>query len=109
MIPLPQTTIEIERLADPDADQFDTAAWTPVATGVRAVIGEPAGLENRDGGARSDRTARLNADPCELLPRDRVVDLTTGETWSVDWVNQRGPLLAHTVAGLTNASGVARG
>lgn len=109
MIPLPTTTISVQRLAAPDADQFDTAAWTTVGINVPAHLGSPGGTENRDGGARSGRTARLVCDTVELLARDRVLDQTTGETWSVDWVTQRGYLIQHTVAELTRAEGVARG
>ena len=108
MIPLPTTTVTIER-PGADTDQFDTPTWTVVATGVQAHIGSPGGQENRDGGARSDETGRLVCNPTAILARDRVTDESTGQVWGVEWVQQRGPFLAHTVAQLTRAVGVARG
>lgn len=109
MIPLPTTTITVERVADPDADQFDPASWQVIGINVPAHLGSPGGSENRDGGARSDLTARLVCDTVELLARDRILDQTTGQYWSVQWVIQRNWLLAHAVAELTRAEGTARG
>jgi hypothetical protein len=96
-------------VADPDADQFDAASWQQVGINVPAHLGSPGGAENRDGGARSDRTARLVCDTVELRAQDRVLDQATGQYWSVQWVAQRSWLLAHTVAELSRAEGTARG
>lgn len=109
MIPLPTTTITVERPSTSTVDAWDTQTWEDVAVNVPAHIGSPDGVENRDGGRRTDTSARLHCNPIELKPYDRVTDQTTGIQWSVQWAEQRGPFLTHTVGGLARFEGVARG
>lgn len=103
MIPFSTTTVAVRR-SDQDGtlDLTDTLTWTDVRTGVRAVIGNPAGSEIQAGGSQSAVMLRLNCDPiADLDHADRIVDETTGQVYEVLWAVQRGGLgLEHTVAGL---------
>lgn len=112
MIPIATTTIAVLRVtADPTYDGFDSASATPatVASGVRAVIGEPSGSETVQGNAsQEDVTYRLDADPVSLLDTDQVRDEVTGDTYDVVWARARGGFgLSHTVAGLRQVRGAA--
>ena len=102
MIPLATTTVTVLR-SDQDGtrDALDTLTFTAVASGVRAVIGAPSGVEIATGGSSEDVQWRLDCDPTDLRHDDRVEDEQTGETFEVVWTRRRiGFGLDHTVAGL---------
>ena len=102
MIPLATTTVTVSRSSqDGTKDLRSTITWSTYAAGVRAHIGEPAGVETVAGGSREDVAFRLDCDPCAIRHDDRVTDDSTGEVYTVEWVKQREGLgLDHTVAQL---------
>lgn len=109
-IPIATTTIAVLRtavLATDDPYEV-TASPDTVATGVRAVIGAPAGSELVAGaGAQEDVTHRLDCDTTDLRNTDQVRDEVSLAVFNVVWSRQRvGFGLAHTVAGLRQVTGV---
>jgi hypothetical protein len=103
-IPVATTTISVLR-SDQDGtkDAIDLASstWSPVFSGIRAVIGSPAGGETNAGGSSEQVAARLNCDPITLRHTDRVLDDPTGVLYEVTWTARRFGLgLDHTVADL---------
>jgi hypothetical protein len=112
VIPLATTTITVLRppSADPYGAGYDgtPAAPTTVATGVRAVLGDPRGVERDVGGSQEDLRWTLTADPVDLTHDDQVVDDTTGITYRVVWVARRFGLgLDHIEAELRRVHGEA--
>lgn len=109
MIPLATTTVTVSR---PGSDAYDdgystVTAPTQVAAGVRAHLSAPAGSERVQGGQAETVEWRLSADPVDLRHGDTLVDDRTGDRFQVVWARTRNTLgLAHTVAGLTQSSGV---
>jgi hypothetical protein len=109
MIPLATTTVTVTRSGSTAYDDgYDTLpAPTIVAAGVRAHLSAPSGREAVDGGSAQTVQWRLTCDPVDLHHADTVTDDSTGDVWDVVWAQTRTALgLAHTVAGLTRASGV---
>jgi hypothetical protein len=106
-IPLATTTIAVQAMTEPEPGEGRTA--TTVATGRRAVIGSPSGVEAyAPGGGTASYTHGLRADPTPELADNTcvVVDEATGERFEVAWVvHRRGLGLDHTVAGLTRKVG----
>jgi hypothetical protein len=101
-IPVATTTVTVS--ASVEAEPGEGRTLTVVATGVRAVIGSPSGVERyAPGGGTSQVTDGLECDPCPELADNTfvVVDDTSGVTYDVEWVRHRNGLgLNHTVAGL---------
>jgi hypothetical protein len=106
-IPIATTTVTVS--AAVEAEPGEGRTLTPVATGVRAVIGSPSGSERyAPGGGTSRVTDVLNADPCpELADATFIVtDDTSGVSYDVEWVRHRNGLgLDHTRAGLVQHVG----
>lgn len=96
-IPLSLTLLTIQRVTPVAGDdgQFDgyDAAGAPVtvASGIRAVIGQPSASVVLAGGDRVVYSATFDADPCSIQPGDVVID-SSGTVWSA--------LFATTVRGL---------
>lgn len=107
MIPLATTTIAVEVTAEAEPGEGRTTATA--ATGVRAVIGSPSGVEAyAPGGGTSTISHGLRADPVpELVDHTCiVVDEATGDRFETRWVvHRRGLGLDHTVAGLVHKVG----
>lgn len=102
MLPLATTTISVLR-SDQDGtkDDLDGVTYATLASGIRAVIGEPSGTETNAGGSSEDVLWRLDCEVTDLRHGDRILDETTGETFAVVWSRRRiGLGLNHTVAGL---------
>lgn len=105
-IPLATTTITVERRGSESAN-YETPTLTPIASGVRAVIGSPSGVTSRQGGSREAVTFRLNSDLVELDAECEVTDDKTADRYLVVWAKQRRGLgLDHTVAELQQVTGV---
>lgn len=77
MIPAASTTIAIERNTQTDPD--DDPMWTSVAIKVRAHLRASARAGNVAGQVID---AELTADPCDIKLGDRIVNETTGETFT---------------------------
>lgn len=89
-IPLALTTIQVQRVTpvagdDDIADGYD-AAGSPVivASGIRAVIGQPSASAVLVGGDRVTYSATFNSDPCDIQPGDVVLD-SDGARWIALW------------------------
>lgn len=105
-LPFATTTITVLR-SDQDGtiDDYTGVTYSPLVTGVRAVVGAPGGVETNRGGSSEDVTWRLNCDVTDLRHDDRVLDETTDETFEVVWVRRRVGLgLDHMVADLRTIS-----
>lgn len=89
-IPLSLLTIQVQRstpiASDDDiADGYDAAgAAVIVASGVRAVIGQPSASVVLAGGDRVVFSATFNSDPCDIQPGDTVV-ASDGTRWIALW------------------------
>lgn len=92
-IPLATTVISIYRRPDqsnvdpwdatiPGTDQAAPTA-TAVATGIRAVIGQPSGSERLQGGSQMVITDHLTCDPTDLRHTDQVRDEISGQWFAV--------------------------
>lgn len=107
MIPLATTTITVEAQTETEPGEGRTA--TTVATGRRAVIGSPGGVERyAPGGGSTTITHGLQVGPTPELAdaTSVVVDEATGDRYEVVWVAHRTGLgLDHTVAGLVRRVG----
>ena len=98
-IPGATTTITVQEPTQ--AEPYEAVTWATVASGIRAVIGEPDGRESTATGAASTVTDRLTADPVALTHDMQVIDDTTGDIYAVAWAVRRiGLGLDHTTAGL---------
>lgn len=110
-IPLATTTITVERtiLLATD-DPYDTATANPetVASGVRAHLSSPGGLELQRGqSAQEDVVWRLACDPCDLTHDCVIVDDATGDRFEIEWARLRTGLgIDHIEAGLRQVTGV---
>jgi hypothetical protein len=105
VIPLATTTVRIESLG---GDPYETKTATTLASGVRAHLSSPSGIERLAGGSQEVLDKRLNCDPTTFDKDDRVTDEGTGVVYEVAWVDQRKGLgLDHTVAGLRKVTGSA--
>lgn len=99
MIPLATTTLSISRVPDdPTRDGTDTPpAAATVATGVRAVIGNPSGSQNITSGDRTVVTFPFTTDPADITADDTLTDEQTLDTYRVMWARTRHGLgLDHT-------------
>lgn len=111
MVPLPTTTVRVERPAT-GGDPYETADDpTVVSTGTPAHIGEPSGTEIQAGGELEQISDVLLTDALiDLRHTDLIVDEATGQRFRVSWVRQRQGLgLDHTKAGLVTYQGAAVG
>lgn len=110
-IPLATTTITVERVALlATADPYDAATASPetVATGVRAHLSSPGGLETQRGqSAQEDVAWRLACDPCDMTNDCVVVDDATGDRFEIEWARLRTGLgVDHIEAALRQVTGV---
>lgn len=111
MIPLATTTITVERtelLAT--ADPYDAVTANPetVASGVRAHLSAPGGIERQRGQSQQEDVAwRLACDPCEMTADCIVVDDATGDRFEIEWARLRTGLgIDHIEASLRQVTGV---
>lgn len=96
-IPFAPTKVTVQRpVTDLYAEPYaGDEQWETVATGVRASIGTfsrtVSATERRAGGEQSSKVLQLTCDiPASgITHNDRVVDETTGEMYSVNWVFKR--------------------
>lgn len=109
MIPIATTTVTvIERTST--SDPYEAPSETTIATGVRAVIGSPAGVDFRVGGDKVVIDAAAQLDPCEVSRTCILVDEQTSERWTVAWVQARFGLgVDHVRTGLVAVTGGANG
>lgn len=110
-IPLALTTLTIQRVTpvpgdDSVVDGYDTEpAATTVASGIRAVIGQPSASVVLAGGDRIVYTASFACDPTDLRPGDWVID-STGTTYRCQYaVLNLGLGLSHTEGELRLVTG----
>lgn len=106
MIPAAVTTVTVVR--EVEAEPGEGITETAVASGVPAVVGGAAGTERPAPGGGQERVdAVLLADPIDGLDhRCTVTDDTTGETYTVGWVDTRQAFgLDHVKAGLVRVKG----
>lgn len=61
------------------------SGYTEVATGVRAVIGLPRGVETVKGAEELETSFKFHCDPTAIDHYSWVRDETTGETYAVVW------------------------
>lgn len=111
-IPFQTTTVTVLRYTVPDGDidgYPDTQPnWTPIATGVRAVISSPGGTTLRDGSLQTVLGFRLACDPTDLRHTDRVLDEHDQTLYECNWTMQRvGMGLDHDEAELRTVEGFA--
>lgn len=85
-IPLSLTLLTIQRVTpvagdDGIVDGYDNqSAPVTIASGIRAVIGQPSANVVLSGGDRVVFSATFDADLCSIQPGDTVID-STGTTW----------------------------
>lgn len=109
MLPLATTTVTVVEQAT-SGDPYETATSTTVATGVRAVIGSPTGVDARVGGDQEVVEAAGELDGTYATRTCRLVDEHTGDVWQVVWVRNRVGLgLDHQRVGLVAVQGGASG
>jgi hypothetical protein len=101
-LPLATTTISVLAPVDGD-DTVAPGSGAAIHTRVPAAFSSPSG--NDIAGSRVD--ARLLTSPlADLTQRHVVVDETTFQRWSVEWVDQRQGLgLDHTIVGVNRIRG----
>jgi len=93
-IPLALTTVTVSRVpADPTRDGFDPQPDpVNIATGIRAVIGNPSGSQNITAGDRTVVTFPFTTDPSDIQADDTITDDTTGDEYRVMWARTRAGL-----------------
>lgn len=109
MIPLATTTITVTRVpADPARDAYDPAPDpVTVATGIRAVIGQPTAAVTLTGGDEVAYRFPLTCDPTDLQPGDTIVD-AAGIEYRLDWARlETGFGLDHMTGSLRIVTGAA--
>lgn len=85
-IPLALLTLTVQRVTpipgdDDVVDAYDPQpAPTVVASGIRAVIGEPSANVVLTGGDRVVYSATFKSDPADIQPGDLIID-STGTSW----------------------------
>lgn len=94
MIAFATTTITVLQPTGPqmDGEAYDDqppTGYTEVATGVRAVIGLPRGLETVKGGEELASSLKFHCDPTAMDHYSWIRDETTGETYAVVWCMAR--------------------
>lgn len=90
-IPLALVTLTIQRVTpvagdDGIYDAYDSGQPAPVtiASGIRAVIGQPSASVVLTGGDRVVYSATFDCDPADVQPADTIID-STGTVWVVEW------------------------
>jgi hypothetical protein len=91
MIPLSTTTIAVLRLKSGSEYDEPYGGAEPlnrdvIATGVRAVIDNPAGRVQVEGGQQAIATYGLKCDPTDLHYLDLIQEEPTGRLFRVDWI-----------------------
>lgn len=111
-IPLALLTLTIQRVTpvagdDDQIDGYDSQpAPTTIASGIRAVIGQPSANVVLSGGDRVVYSASFSADPTDIQPGDTIID-STGIVWSALWSRSVFGLgLSHTSGELRLVTGV---
>lgn len=111
MIPLALTLLTVQRVTPVPGDSGIIDGYDPepapvtVASGIRAVIGQPSASVVLAGGDRVVYSATFAADPCSIEPGDVVID-STGTVWSALWSRSVVGLgLSHTAGELRLVSG----
>lgn len=101
-IPLALVTLTVQRVTpvagdDGQFDGYDSApAPSTIASGIRAVIGQPSANVVLTGGDRVVYSATFDADPCSIQPGDTIID-SSGTVWSALFSTTiRGLGLDHT-------------
>lgn len=108
-IPLALTTVTVVERSS-DGDPYEDPTESVLATGVRAVIGSPTGVDLRVGGDKAVIDAAAQLDPCEISRTCRLYDEQTEQVWDVAWVQARFGLgLDHVRVGLTIVEGGSSG
>jgi len=110
MVVIGTTTVTITGQAA-DVDPDEAATVVTVASGVRAHLSSPTGIDVAVGGDKEvvDMVAYLPAGTT-VEPSDRLVDDTTGITYSIVWTRARHGLgLAHVACGVRGVRGGANG
>lgn len=99
------TTITVKR-PDPNLDPYDAPGdITVVAMGIRAHIGAERGGSTTQGSQQQTIGQRLDAEPCDLIHGDTILDERTGSVYRLEWVeNRRGLGLDHMEGGLVRVS-----
>lgn len=88
MIPLATTTISVLRDSDDYAEPYSgTDSSTVVATGIRAVIGRPAGTEQIGGGEQSVLNVQMACDPADIRYTDTIRDESDQVLYRVVWTH----------------------
>jgi hypothetical protein len=109
MLPFGTTTISVLRSSAADGtDAYPDVepTYSPIATGIRAVIGTPGGMVVQEGTLREDIAYPLKCDVTDLQHADRIEDESTGPVYTVKWVSQsRGFGLDHMDAELRLVEG----
>lgn len=101
-IPLALVTLTVQRVTpvagdDGQFDGYDSApAPSTIASGIRAVIGQPSASVVLAGGDRVIYSASFSADPCSIQAGDVVID-SSGTSWIALWATTvKGLGLDHT-------------
>lgn len=109
---LPLATHRVTILRADGLDSLDSyddpPEYLPVARGVRAVIGSPAGSERTARAEAETLDAVIELDPvgCGLSHQDRIQDDDSGTVWTITWAEWRpGMGLDHWTAGLARYHG----
>lgn len=103
-IPLALTLLTIQRVTPVAGDDGIYDAYDPqpapvvVASGIRAVIGQPSANVVLTGGDRVVTTASFSADQCSIQPGDTIID-STGTVWSALWARAVNGLGLNHVSG----------
>lgn len=110
-IPVATTTISVERVELlATSDPYDPATASPetVASGVRAHLSSPGGIElQRGASSQEDVSWRLACDPCDITADCVIVDDATGDRYEVEWARLRTGLgVDHIEAALRQVTGV---
>jgi hypothetical protein len=91
MIPLSTTTIAVLRIKTGSEYDEPYGGAEPrnrdvIATGIRAVIDNPAGRVQLEGGQQAIATYGMKCDPTDLQYLDLVQEEPTGRYFLVDWL-----------------------
>ena len=90
MIPLATTRISVlERTADEQLQDPGTVpeTWTVVASGIRAVLGVPAGGPDERGGEQLKTSMSIQCDLAPITRLSRVRDERSGLEYNVDRID----------------------